>query len=96
MYLFDKKLKKYFLNYLFQSIMATLTLIIILYFENMFTNAAIVASMGATTFIIFAMLKYTTIQPRRIIGGYVMGIIVGIFCSYTGSHVQNTNIFFIS
>jgi len=60
MNLFDKKIKKYFLNYLFQSIFATITLIFILYFENIFTNAAIVASLGATTFIIFAMPKYTT------------------------------------
>ncbi len=88
MRLFDKKLHKYFLNYIFQSILATLTLIFILYFENMFTNTAIVASLGATTFIIFAMPKYTTALPRRVIGGHVVGIIVGIFCFYIQSHFQ--------
>jgi len=82
MRLFDKKLHKYFYNYIFQSILATLTLIFILYFETIFTNIAIVASLGATTFIIFAMPKYTTAQPRRVIGGHLVGIIVGILCNY--------------
>ena len=35
-------------------------------------------------------------KPRRVIGGHVTGIIVGIFCSYIGSYIQNTNIFFLS
>ena len=65
MQIFDKKLKKYFPNYILQSLLATITLAIILYFENIFTHTAIIASLGATTFIIFAMPKYTTAQPRR-------------------------------
>lgn len=88
MNLFDKKIHKYFLNYIFQSIFATVTLIIILYFENIFTSTAIVASLGATTFIIFAMPKYTTAQPRRVIGGHIVGILVGIFCFYIHLHLQ--------
>ncbi len=96
MQIFDRKLKKYFPNYILQSLLATIALTIILYFENIFTNTAVVASLGATTFIIFAMPKYTTAQPRRVIGGHIICIIVGIFCFYLYSHIQNENNFFLS
>jgi len=46
MQIFDRKLKKYFPNYILQSLLATITLSIILYFENIFTNTAVVASLG--------------------------------------------------
>ena len=96
MQIFDKKLKKYFPNYILQSLLATITLAIILYFENIFTHTAIIASLGATTFIIFAMPKYTAAQPRRIIGGHIIGIIVGVFCFYITSLVQNRENFFLT
>ena len=96
MQIFDRKLKKYFPNYILQSLLATIALTIILYFINIFTNTAIVASLGATTFIIFAMPKYETAQPRRVIGGHIFGIIVGILCFYLYSHIQNENNFFLS
>ena len=96
MQIFDKKLKKYFPNYILQSLLATITLTIILYFENIFTSTAVVASLGATTFIIFAMPKYTTAQPRRVIGGHIIGIIVGVFCFYIAPLTQNREGFFLA
>ncbi|HAJ33778.1 MAG TPA: HPP family protein [Candidatus Atribacteria bacterium] len=96
MQIFDRKLKKYFPHYIVQSLLATITLTIILYFENIFTNTAVVASLGATTFIIFAMPKYTTARPRSVVGGHIIGIIVGIFCFYYYSHIQNENNYFLS
>ena len=96
MQIFDRKLKKYLPNYILQSLLATLALTIILYFENMFTDTAIIASLGATTFIIFAMPKYTTAQPRKVMGGHIIGIIVGIFCFYLASFAQNRENFFLT
>ncbi|GAI89825.1 unnamed protein product [marine sediment metagenome] len=96
MQIFDRKLKKYFPNYILQSLLATITLTIILYFENIFTNTAVVASLGATTFIIFAMPKYTTAQPRRVIGGHIIGIIVVVFCFYIASLAQNREGFLLT
>jgi CBS-domain-containing membrane protein len=95
MQIFDKKLKKDFPNYMLQSLLATITLTIILYFENIFTHTAVVASLGATTFIIFAMPKYATAQPKKVIGGHVVGIIVGIFCFYIASFTQNKESLFL-
>ena len=96
MQIFDRKLKKYFSNYILQSLLATITLTIILYFENIFTRTAIIASLGATTFIIFAMPKYATAQPRRVIGGHIICIIVGILCFYIASLTQNREYFFLT
>jgi len=96
MQIFDRKLKKYFPNYILQSLLATITLAIILYFENIFTRTAIIASLGATTFIIFAMPKYATAQPRRVIGGHIICIIVGILCFYITSLTQNREYFFLT
>ena len=96
MQIFDRKLKKYFPNYILQSLLATITLTIILYFENIFTRTAIIASLGATTFIIFAMPKYATAQPRRVIGGHIIYIIVGILCFYIASLTQNREYFFLT
>ena len=96
MQIFDKKLKKFFPNYLLQSLLATMALTIILYFENIFTGSAVVASLGATTFIIFAMPNYTTAQPRKVMGGHIIGIIVGVFCFYIASFAQNSKNFFLA
>jgi len=96
MQIFDRKLKKYLPNYILQSLLATIALTIILYFENIVTDTAIIASLGATTFIIFAMPKYTTAQPRKVIGGHIIGIIVGISCFYFASFAQNRENFFLT
>ena len=96
MQIFDRKLKKYLPNYILQSLLATIALTIILYFENIFTDTAVVASLGATTFIIFAMPNYTTAQPRKVMGGHIIGIIVGVFCFYIASFAQNSENFFLA
>ena len=36
-----------------------------------------VASLGATAFIVFAMPKSITAKPRNIVGGYLIGILAG-------------------
>lgn len=96
MYLFDKKFKKNFYFYIVQSILATFSLVIIFYLLNIFTHTAVVASLGATTFIIFAMPNYTTAQPRKVTGGHLIGIIIGIFCLHLSSLNFITDILFIS
>jgi len=81
LHIFDKKLKMEWRSYVFQSLLAVLALIAILYFLNILTQAAIVAALGASTFIIFAMPNSTTAQPRNIIGGHIMGLIAGSICA---------------
>lgn len=82
MRIIDNSFKGTFKNYIIQSLLATVALAIILYFVKVLTHAAIVASLGASTFIVFAMPHWVTAQPRRLIGGHVVGILSGTFCYY--------------
>lgn len=49
-------------------------------FLNVFVETALIASLGATAFIIFALPSTYSSQPKRIIGGYIIGVVIGISC----------------
>ena len=44
-------------------------------------NAVVVASIGASTFIVFAMPKSITAGARNVIGGHLVGLITGSLCA---------------
>ena len=75
-----KELKLYWKHYVFQSLAASLSIFIILLFLTI-QDAVIVASIGATTFIVFAMPKSLTAKPRNVIGGHIAGIMAGSLCA---------------
>jgi CBS-domain-containing membrane protein len=68
--------------YIIQSLMALGALMVILSFVEVLTEAAIVAALGASTFIVFAMPRSITARPRRLIGGHAVGVICGLVCYY--------------
>lgn len=57
-------------------------MLVILSFVEILTRTAIVAALGASTFIVFAMPNSRTAGPRRLIGGHIVGIICGLACYY--------------
>ena len=67
---------KYYKNYLIQSFLATVVVFIILVILTA-EHAVIIASIGASAFIVFAMPGNLTANPRRIIGGHIVGLISG-------------------
>ncbi len=69
MEIFDKSFVRKPRNYIIQSLLALIAVGIILYFVEILTHAAIIAALGASTFIVFAMPNSVTAQPRRLIGG---------------------------
>lgn len=69
-------------SYIIQSLLAVVAVAIILYFIEVLTHAAIVAALGASAFIVFAMPHSITARPRRLIGGHIIGIICGSLCYY--------------
>jgi CBS-domain-containing membrane protein len=77
MHLIDKRLKENFSSYIFQSALAFVSLVAILYFLDVFTKTAIVAGLGASSFIVFAMPKSVTARPRNVVGGHIVGIVAG-------------------
>ncbi len=75
-------------HYLLQSLFATVTVFIVLYFLSL-QNAVIIASIGATAFIVFAMPDYLTAQPRNVIGGHL----VGLFWGFVFSLIPHATVF---
>lgn len=79
--LLDRKLNRHtFLNYLCQSLLAVFVLMVILYVLDVAVHATIVAAMGSTAFIVFAMPHSITARPRNVIGGHLMGVLAGALC----------------
>jgi len=75
----SKRLRKFissWKNYLFQSLLATVTTFIVLLFLSM-EHAVVIASIGATAFIVFAMPRSIAAKPRNVIGGYLVGLLCG-------------------
>lgn len=82
MEIIDKSFVRAPKNYIIQSLLAVVAVAIILYFVEVLTHAAIVAALGASTFIVFAMPRSITAQPRRLVGGHIVGLICGSLCYY--------------
>lgn len=76
----DREFRQYWKNYALQSILATIAVFIVLYFLSL-QHAVIIASIGATAFIIFAMPDSITAQPRNVIGGQLVGLLFGFLFS---------------
>lgn len=82
MKLIDSKLEHNLGRYLFQCGLATLTILIVLLFLDVVENTAIIATLGASAFIVFTMPKSYSSGRRPLIGGYLVGIAVGCSCHF--------------
>jgi hypothetical protein len=80
MRIIDKKFKHNVARYILQCALATLTILIVLVFLDVLTQTAIIAALGASSFIAFTMPAHDASKPRFLIGGYLVGISVGCFC----------------
>jgi CBS-domain-containing membrane protein len=72
--------RRYWKNYILQCLLATFVIFLVLLMLSL-RNAVIVASIGATTFIVFAMPGMVTANPRNVIGGHFAGIVIGSLCA---------------
>lgn len=75
-----KEFSHYWRHYLLQSFFAMAVLFVIFLFLR-FENVVVVASIGSTSFIVFAMPKSITARPVNVIGGHLVGLISGSLCS---------------
>jgi len=74
-----EEFRRYWKHYVFQCLLATFVVFIVLLALSL-KNAVIIASIGATAFIIFAMPGMVTAKPRNVIGGHTTGLIIGSLC----------------
>jgi len=75
-----KEFKEHWPNYVIQSLLATFFIFLILLILSL-RQLVIVASLGATTFVVFAMPNTMAAKPRNIIGGYMVGLVCGAIFS---------------
>ncbi|MCK9477210.1 MAG: HPP family protein [Candidatus Muirbacterium halophilum] len=75
----DKKLSLYPWKYIFQCFLAMLTMLVVLSYLDFIEHTAIISSFGATSFITFTMPRRYHSDAKRLIGGYLTGIAVGVF-----------------
>ncbi len=75
-----KEFSMHWKNYVLQCMLATATVWIVLMLLQL-RNAVIIASIGATAFIIFAMPRNIVARSRNVLGGYIVGIVCGSLCS---------------
>jgi len=73
----DKKFRKNTLKYIFQCVLATLTILAVLLFLDILNETAIIVALGASAFIVFTMPTQYSSDPRRLLGGYIIGLVVG-------------------
>ena len=81
----DREFRQHWKNYVLQSVIATIAVFIVLYFLSM-QHAVIIASIGATAFIVFAMPDNITAQARNVIGGQLVGLFFGFLFSLFPQH----------
>jgi CBS-domain-containing membrane protein len=76
----DEQFKKNKGRYFFQCFLVFLVMLVLLFVLDFLPHAALVASLGASAFIAFAIPHKQVARPRFLIGGYLVGILVGSGC----------------
>lgn len=82
MRIIDRKFRGNILQYAIQCLIATGALVFTLFYMDIVMETTVVASIGATSFIIFTMPNRNEAKPKYILGGYGVGTIVGIVLNY--------------
>ena len=72
----DSQFSSLWRTYALQSVYASIAVFFITLVLGM-EHAVVIASIGATSFIVFAMPNNVSGQPKRIIGGHLLGFFVG-------------------
>lgn len=75
-----EEFRLYWKHYVLQSLFATAAVFVVLYFLSL-QNAVIIASLGASTLIVFALPDSITAKPRNVIGGDLVGLFWGTLFS---------------
>ncbi len=70
--------KTHWKNYVFQSLFATCVIFVVMLYLGVGEHrSVIVASIGATAFLVFALPQKSLSQPRNVIGSHLVGLISG-------------------
>ncbi|MGC9455845.1 MAG: HPP family protein [Phycisphaerae bacterium] len=76
----DRKFRLQKSRYLLQCVLAMACMLAVLGALDIVTDAVVVASLGASSFIVFSIPHGNASRPRFLVGGYVVGCAVGTGC----------------
>ncbi len=79
--LVDSKFRQNKRRYVLQTLLAAVTMMAVLLVLDEVEQTVLIASLGASAFIAFAMPRSYPSQPRYMIGGYCVGTVVGCLLS---------------
>jgi len=79
--LIDDKFRENPAHFLLQSLLAFVVIAAIVLLMGALTRGAVVAALGASAFIVFAMPAHKTASPRNLIGGHLLCMAIGSLCS---------------
>jgi len=71
-----KEFRAFWPHYVVQSLLATLAVFAVLCVLSL-QEAVIIASIGASVFVVFAMPNNVSAAPRNLVGGHVVGLLSG-------------------
>ncbi len=77
-YLIDRHFRRRWQRYLLQATLAAATLAAVISVQDNLTNVAIVTAIASSAFIIFTHPQSPMSSPRRVLGGHLVAIIVGL------------------
>ncbi|NIO10034.1 MAG: HPP family protein [Deltaproteobacteria bacterium] len=76
--LIDPRFKRNLRSYLFQSFLAFVSLLLLLWLEGAhLARTVIIAAIGSTGFVLFVSPHSSNAAPRRVIGGHLVGLLIG-------------------
>lgn len=84
---FDKRFKPNALKYIFQCLLATGVILFALLAFDILKTTAIIATVGSSAFIVFAMPNAKTAKTRNLLGGYAVGMGAGIPLDLVARHL---------
>ena len=85
--LIDRKFQAHPLRYVWQPLLAAVSIMIVLLLVGAVAHTVLIASLGASAFIVFTMPTTTAARPRYLIGGYVVGVGVGALFGLLYGHL---------
>lgn len=77
MKIFDEKARRNIRPYFIQCGLASVTILVILIFLDVIKHTAIIATLGSSVFLIFALPSAYSSRPRPLLGGYLIAILIG-------------------
>lgn len=81
-HLLDPKFRRHYRRYIFQALLATATMTVVLLFVDSLSTAAIAAGLGSSVVGIYINPSGATARVRAVIGGHTMALIIGSALSF--------------